>query len=120
VSPRWVLLALTTIACGCSPRAESTQPQIPSSESVDAALECNNRGRAWHDKGEFDKAIRDYDEAIRCVPTFAIANNNRGMAWQKKGELDKAITDYNEALRIDPKLARVFQSRDRMAREARR
>jgi hypothetical protein len=31
------------------------------------------RGCAWFNKGEYDKAIRDYDESIRLRPNDAFA-----------------------------------------------
>jgi tetratricopeptide (TPR) repeat protein len=58
---------------------------------------------AWRVKKEYDKAIADYDEAIRLDPKYAIAFNNRGSAWLIKKEYDKAIADYDEAIRLDPK-----------------
>ena len=36
---------------------------------------------AWSDKKEYDKAIADYNEAIRLDPKDANAYINRGMAW---------------------------------------
>ena len=61
------------------------------------------RGLIWKEKKEYDKAIADYNEAIRLDPTYAAAYNNRGNAWTEKKEYDKAIADYNEAIRLDPK-----------------
>ena len=70
----------------------------------------NNRGRLG-DKKEYDKAIADYNEAIRLDPKYAGAFNNRGNAWYDKKEYDKAIADYNEAIRLDPKIAAAFNNR---------
>ena len=67
----------------------------------------NNRGNAWSDKNEYDKAIADYNEAIRLDPKFAFGFYNRGNAWNDKGELDKAIADYTEAIRLDPEIRRA-------------
>ena len=62
-----------------------------------------NRGIAWDNKGELDKAIADYNQALAINPKFALAYNNRGLAWYKKGEYDKAIADFNEVQRfLDP------------------
>ena len=70
----------------------------------------NNRGNAWRNKKEYDKAIADYTEAIRLDPKFVIAYYNRGVAWRKKKECDKAIADYTEAIRLDPKYAAPHNS----------
>ena len=52
-----------------------------------------NRGNAWARKGIFDKAIADYDEAIRLNPNYAEAHSNRGSAWFDKGNPKEAIKD---------------------------
>jgi S1-C subfamily serine protease len=60
------------------------------------------RGKAWRKKGEYDKAINDFDEAIRLEPKNSSAYYNRGFAWHLKKVNDKAIKDYDEAIRLDP------------------
>ena len=53
-------------------------------------------------KGDNDRAIADYDQAIRLKPDDAVAYNNRGAAWYGKGDYARAIGDYDRALQIDP------------------
>ena len=62
-------------------------------------------------KGDHDRAIADYSEAIRLDPKHASAFNNRGIAYRAKGDHDRAIADYNEAIRLDPKDALAFNNR---------
>src|SRR5689334_13719915 len=71
----------------------------------------NNRGIAWYDKGEKDRAIADYTEALRIDPTNAVAYNNRGNAWKLKGETDRAIADYTEATQFDSRRAETYYNR---------
>ena len=67
---------------------------------------------AYGQKGDHDKAIADFTEAIRHNPDFA-ANCicNRGIAYEKKGDHDKAIADFNEAIRLNPKCVKAYESR---------
>ncbi len=70
--------------------------------TVAVAATYYNRGIAWKQKGDSDKAIADYNEAIRHNPQYALAYNNRGNAWQQKGDNGKALADFNEAIRLNP------------------
>ena len=38
----------------------------------------NNRGNAWYQKGDYDRAIANYSNAIEINPSFAVAYGNRG------------------------------------------
>ncbi len=55
-------------------------------------------------KGEYDRAIADYDKAIALKPKYADFYNNRGIAYDKKGEYDRAIADYDKAIALNPKM----------------
>src|SRR6516165_1012150 len=72
------------------------------------AAAFNNRGLAYFEKGDDDRAIVDYNEAIRLDPKYAAAFNVRGFAYGAKGDYDRAIVDYGEVIRIDPKGAAAF------------
>ena len=75
------------------------------------AVAFDDRGNAYKAKGEIDRAIQDYDEAIRLKPDDAKAFLNRGTAYKAKGEIDRAIQDYDEAIRLEPYLTGAFLSR---------
>ena len=55
----------------------------------------NLRGSAYYDKGEYDIAIADFNDALRMGPPSGIIFHNRGNAWRAKGEYAKAIADYD-------------------------
>jgi tetratricopeptide (TPR) repeat protein len=76
-----------------------------------AAYNYNNRGAAYYNKGNYDKAIADFSQAIRLKPNFPDAFFNRGSADAKKGNKSKAKADYAQALRLRPDLAEVYHKR---------
>jgi tetratricopeptide (TPR) repeat protein len=50
-------------------------------------------------KGDLDKALVDYGEAIFLVPQDVEAYARRAEIWIKRGDFDKALQDYREAVR---------------------
>jgi tetratricopeptide (TPR) repeat protein len=60
----------------------------------------NNRGLAYRLKGDYDRAIADYAQAIKLNGKFAAAFNNRGVAYDKKGDYDRAIADFDQAIKL--------------------
>jgi len=56
-----------------------------------------NRGTAYAELGEYDRAIEDYNKAIELNPDLAEAYNNRGIAYAKLGEHDRAREDMLRA-----------------------
>lgn len=89
---------------------------IESGRLSDAALAStlNNRANAYQNKRDWDRAIQDYDQAIRLDPDFALARNNRGSAYQHKGDYERALRDYNNAIRLDSTFAVAFSNRGRV------
>jgi tetratricopeptide (TPR) repeat protein len=70
--------------------------------AIDLADAFYNRGNAYYAKGAYDRAIVDYDSAIRSNPNYAAAFNNRGNAYNNKGDANRAIADYDAAIRLNP------------------
>ena len=62
-------------------------------------------------KGQYDRAVSDYDEAIRLNPKDAEAFCSRGVAYYRKGDYDRAIADCNKAVTLNPKDAGSFAIR---------
>src|SRR5262245_57853015 len=85
----------------------------------DLALLYFKRGIEWRAKGDLDRAIADYTEAIRLNPKLALAHNNRGNAWRDKRDYDRAIADFTEAIRLDPKFALAYNNRGNTWRDKR-
>ena len=45
-------------------------------------------------KGEYDRAIEDFDQVIRLNPDYLWAYLKRAAAYNAKGDYDRAIRDY--------------------------
>lgn len=61
-----------------------------------------SRGRAYHEKGEFDRAIGDFSDVLREDPKHVLALAYRAMAFEKKGEWTKALADARRASELEP------------------
>ena len=79
--------------------------------SPHVALAYGRRGEAYVHKGDFARAIADFDQAIALDPKDADAYYNRGWAYDEKGELDRAIADYTKAIALDPNDADHYYGR---------
>jgi lipoprotein NlpI len=77
----------------------------------DLAKDFSNRGTAYGRKGQLDRAIEDFDWAIRLNPNYAEAFNYRGANYARKGQLDRAIGDFDKAIRLNPNYAQAFNNR---------
>jgi len=60
------------------------------------------RGVAESLSGRQERAIADYDRALRVDPDYAATYMNRAIAYQKMGDLDRAIADFDQAIRRNP------------------
>ncbi len=81
------------------------------------ALALYMRGLAYVARGDNDRAIADYNEAIRLNPTNGLTFNERGLAYKAKGDLDRAIADLNEAVRFNSSNADIHYNRGHMLME---
>lgn len=57
-----------------------------------------NRADVSKDKGDYDKALADYETALRLNPTSRSCQDGRGYCLRKKGEYRKAIEVYTGML----------------------
>lgn len=81
------------------------------SDAAHLAKAYVSRGNAYFIKGDYDAAIRDYNEAVTIHPTYPIAFNNLGNVYSSSGNYSRAITDYTQAIRLNPKYAAAFNNR---------
>ena len=74
----------------------------------DIAWAYVNRGWAYEDRKDHDRAIADETEAIRLDPKNAFAYVNRGWVYDEEEDYDRAIADETEAIRLDPNNASAY------------
>ena len=71
-------------------------------------MRCYSRGLAYRHKGDNDRAIEDFNQALRVNPSNAEVYYSRGRAYADKGDNDRAIQDCDQALRTNPTYAAAF------------
>jgi tetratricopeptide (TPR) repeat protein len=60
---------------------------------------------------QYQRAIEDYNEAIRLKPDYANAYLNRGRTYANLNQYQRAIQDYDEAIRLKPDYADAYCNR---------
>lgn len=116
--PWAVLSVLSAILAGCGTtqtaegcgrpelapedRVAACTDAIEASDGRARAAAFNNRGIAYRELGEFQRAIRDFDRAARADPQFQAAYANAGQSRNATGQYQRAITDLGRALVLDP------------------
>ena len=119
------------LSFGCD-SDNSTDPDIVEETYISSSETTTNYNEAIRDGtnkllnlGDYQGAIKDFDEAIRLEPQNAVAYFNRGTAYLHQGIEDLAskkfehaieafievVADYDEAIRLDPEYADAYGSR---------
>ena len=65
--------------------------------ACNAAIDANNRGDLHYDLGQYERAIQDYDEAIRIDSQYGHAYHARGHAYEAMGKPAEAARDFAKA-----------------------
>ncbi|KAF0145023.1 MAG: hypothetical protein FD156_1350 [Nitrospirae bacterium] len=71
-------------------------------KSPEKARVYYNLGKIYSAKGWGDKAIENYQTALKINPDFIEAHNNLGVEYKEKGWVDKAIEHYQIAIWLGP------------------
>lgn len=72
------------------------------------AIDYNNRGLIYFQSGQREKALADYNKALRLNPELDSAYNNRANCYASSGQLAEALTDYEMALDLNPGNTRTW------------
>ncbi|MUL35287.1 tetratricopeptide repeat protein [Gloeocapsopsis dulcis] len=62
----------------------------------------NGLGYAYFAQEQYDLAIRNYKEALKCQPQYLIALNNLAHAYERKSLTTQALQTYEQALEVEP------------------
>jgi tetratricopeptide (TPR) repeat protein len=71
------------------------------------ALARNERGLEYFSKNEYERALKEYEEAVSLYPTLAAAHNNMGSAYFALARYEESARCFREATRIDPTYAQA-------------
>jgi tetratricopeptide (TPR) repeat protein len=77
----------------------------------DSGLAYHARGAALSVLGQYERALKDLDEAIRLGQGDALVFVARGFAFAGLGRHERAIADYDEAIRLDPSMPDAYTDR---------
>lgn len=86
-------------ACSAIIESNSAAPE-------ELARAYGNRGVAYANKEDNDRAAHDYEESIRLDPSSSSGHRIRGNAYRLKKDYDQAIAEFNEAISLAPNDAR--------------
>ena len=85
------------------------------------AVTFNNRGVAYSELGDYDRAIQDYNQALglkagdrTAVKNLRIGHTRRAAAAANLGEYEAALSDYAKAVELDPRHAPTYLRRGQL------
>ena len=88
----------------------TTAKAIPRQLTPDDTRIYNNRGIAYFKKGEVNRAIEDYTQAIALKPDDASVYYNRGEAWLHLQEWESAKADLMTAKSMGADIVAAFRN----------
>jgi tetratricopeptide (TPR) repeat protein len=99
-------------AADAAPRVAAPQaprlPVKPVNAKIAALIASGDQAAL---KGDLDRAVRDFSEAIRIDPKYPDTYLERGQTFFKLGETEHAIADYSAALARDPRHGAALRAR---------
>lgn len=107
----WLFTFLSLMLLGWQSKAlpqmplMSNQPKLMQPSESDRAFE---RGLQHLRNRSYERAIAEFNQAIRLDPNFKEAYSGRGLAQLQSGQLSQAMESYNRILQIDPNAAIAY------------
>jgi tetratricopeptide (TPR) repeat protein len=97
-----------SICCWLSPAIAVAQPLISRSVTASAYIE---RGAARFAKGEYERALADFDLAIGADPGHSGAYYNRAITRYRLNDYERDLADFNRAIQLDPRFVEAYVDR---------
>jgi len=88
----WILVLFAVCLSGCTGSGYNRY-----------ADDFYNQGIAWYQKGEYDRAVKDFTKVLEMAPEGFenyVVYYNRGLAYYKLRDYDRAILDFNTGLQL--------------------
>jgi tetratricopeptide (TPR) repeat protein len=79
--------------------------------AIQAAPAIMSRGTAYLARGDLERALQDYNQAIELDPGNAGAYVNRALALARIGESESAMKDYAKAITLNPQQWEAYFNR---------
>jgi len=114
-----VIIAALLVGCGGEETSPAPTSAAPTPTSVPptpttaptptlSARDHMERGIAYHDEGELDEAVAEYEKAVELDPNNADAHRNLGTAYGEQGRLEESAAAYERAIEIDPQFGEAY------------
>jgi len=94
-----LLVGIIIITSGCP---------APKDVEAERAAAAEEAGTEAFERGDFDEAISQLEEAADAAPDDPEIHRKLGLGYEAKGRLDEALAQYNESLDKDPEQAEVL------------
>ncbi len=97
--------------------SEALRAEFPNSFDADElctknlASAYNNRGSSYAEQKQYERSIKDYNQAIEIRPDYAEAYNNRGNSYADLEQYERAIKDFDKAIKINSEYAEAYNNR---------
>jgi tetratricopeptide (TPR) repeat protein len=66
---------------------------------------------AYGRRGDYDRAIADFNAALSINPKSDVSLNNRGYTFMMKKDFDRAVSDFDQSIAVNPKSVLAYLNR---------
>jgi tetratricopeptide (TPR) repeat protein len=112
MNPKNPAAVLAAIVAAFALLASTSQPNPIEADRL------NNLGCAYMNQQLFEKALKEYQQAVEADPKLAIARLNEGIAYLNLQKIDEAKADLEDALKQDPKNPNAWYSLGLLAKNS--